>query len=72
LPRAIKIFKDLSVIAKFELVDEPGTFVLRLDDYAWTLIGNVALAVGGDIKYVKVQLDLNTPMGYIRLVVEKM
>ncbi|MFA5184299.1 MAG: isoleucine--tRNA ligase [Patescibacteria group bacterium] len=46
--------KDLSVIAKFELLDEPGTFVLAWTTTPWTLIGNVALAVGGDIKYVKV------------------
>ena len=38
--------KDLSCIAKFELVDEPGTFVLAWTTTPWTLIGNVALAVG--------------------------
>jgi isoleucyl-tRNA synthetase len=45
--------KDLSVIAKFELTDEPGTFVLAWTTTPWTLIGNVALAVGSEIKYVK-------------------
>ncbi len=49
-----KMVKDLSVIAKFELVDEPGTFVLAWTTTPWTLIGNVALAVGNDIEYVKV------------------
>jgi len=48
--------KDLSVIAKFELIDEPNTYVLAWTTTPWTLIGNVALAVGGDIKYVKVKL----------------
>ncbi|MEA3450026.1 MAG: isoleucine--tRNA ligase [Patescibacteria group bacterium] len=43
--------KDLSVIAKFELIDEPGTFVLAWTTTPWTLIGNVALAVGEGIKY---------------------
>ncbi len=47
--------KDLSAIAKFELVDEPGTFVLAWTTTPWTLIGNVALAVGADIDYVKVE-----------------
>ena len=49
--------KDLSVIAKFELVDEPGTFVLAWTTTPWTLIGNVALAVGEEIEYIKVEID---------------
>ncbi|MFA6995465.1 MAG: isoleucine--tRNA ligase [Patescibacteria group bacterium] len=47
--------KDLSVIAKFQLIDEPNTFVLAWTTTPWTLIGNVALAVGGEIKYVKIK-----------------
>jgi isoleucyl-tRNA synthetase len=47
--------KDLSVTVKFELTDEPGTFILAWTTTPWTLIGNVALAVGGEIKYVKVE-----------------
>lgn len=68
-----KDVKDLSVIAKFELVDtptphpaEPGsspqageqgtkTYVLAWTTTPWTLPGNVALAVGEDIEYVKVK-----------------
>ena len=45
--------KDLSVTAKFELVDEPGTFVLAWTTTPWTLIGNVALAVNPEIDYIK-------------------
>ena len=47
--------KDLSVIAEFELVDEPGTFVLAWTTTPWTLIANVALAVGPGITYVKIR-----------------
>jgi isoleucyl-tRNA synthetase len=54
-----KDIKDLSVIAKFELIDEPGTFVLSWTTTPWTLIGNVALAVGEDIDYVKVYREIN-------------
>lgn len=43
-----KDIKDLSVIAKFELVDEPGTFLLAWTTTPWTLPGNVALAVSSD------------------------
>lgn len=48
--------KDLSCIAKFELSDEPGTYILAWTTTPWTLIGNVALAVGGEIEYVKIKL----------------
>jgi len=50
-----KDVKDLAVTAKFELVDEPGTFVLAWTTTPWTLPGNVALAVGEDIDYVKIE-----------------
>ena len=53
-----KDVKDLSVVAKFELVDEPGTFVLAWTTTPWTLPGNVALAVGEDIEYVKLEVEL--------------
>jgi len=56
--------KDLSCIAKFRL--EPGqkigselvdanTYILAWTTTPWTLIGNVALAVGKEIEYVKVK-----------------
>jgi isoleucyl-tRNA synthetase len=48
--------KDLSVTAKFELVDEPGTFVLAWTTTPWTLPGNVALAIGEDINYAKIKV----------------
>ncbi|MDQ1284310.1 MAG: isoleucyl-tRNA synthetase [Patescibacteria group bacterium] len=56
-----KDVKDLSVIAKFELVDEPGTYVLAWTTTPWTLIGNAALAVGEGIKYkvVSIKQDEN-------------
>lgn len=64
-----KTIKDLSVVAKFELlteVDENHDTILKeQDNYPiyilswtttpWTLIGNVALAVGKDIDYVKIK-----------------
>ncbi|MCI5051301.1 MAG: class I tRNA ligase family protein [Candidatus Pacebacteria bacterium] len=48
---------DISVTAKFELTDEPGTFMLAWTTTPWTLPGNVALAVGADIDYVKVSSE---------------
>jgi len=50
-----RMVKDLAITAKFELEDEPGTFVLAWTTTPWTLPGNVALGVGNDIEYVKVQ-----------------
>jgi len=52
-----KDLTDLSAIAKFELVDEPGTFVLAWTTTPWTLPGNVALALGENIPYIKVELE---------------
>ena len=51
-----KDVKDISVYVKFELVDEPGTFFVAWTTTPWTLPGNVALAIGPDIEYVKVEL----------------
>lgn len=45
--------KDISVYVKFELVDEPGTFLLAWTTTPWTLPGNIAIAINKDIKYVK-------------------
>jgi len=52
-----KDIKDLSATVKFELTDEPGTFVLAWTTTPWTLIGNVALAVGEDIEYAKIKFE---------------
>jgi len=51
-----KDIKDLSAIAKFELVDEPGTYILAWTTTPWTLIGNVALAVGDNLEYVVLEV----------------
>lgn len=47
---------DMTVTAKFELVDEPGTFVLAWTTTPWTLPGNTALAVNKNLEYVKVKI----------------
>ncbi len=72
-----KDIKDLSVVAKFELLstnylptgqagesdtnvrkeDEAKTYILAWTTTPWTLIGNVALAVGKDIEYEYLQID---------------
>src|SRR5450759_503382 len=48
--------KDLTITAKFELVDEHGTYLLAWTTTPWTLPGNVALAVGNEIEYVKTEI----------------
>ena len=58
-----KDVKDLSAIAKFEVIggsnDANGgnvkTYVLAWTTTPWTLIGNVALAVGKDVDYIWAQ-----------------
>ncbi|MFA6459851.1 MAG: isoleucine--tRNA ligase [Patescibacteria group bacterium] len=59
-----KDIEDMSVTAKFELIDElhpdrsvgASTFVLAWTTTPWTLPGNAALAVGENIEYVKIIL----------------
>ncbi len=65
-----KDIKDLSVTVKFELVDEPNTFVLAWTTTPWTLPGNVALAVGEDIDYVEIKVK-NDESGDNKYIVAK-
>lgn len=58
---------DISVTAKFELVDEPGTYVLAWTTTPWTLPGNTALAIHQDIKYVKVESVTESVTSYFIL-----
>jgi isoleucyl-tRNA synthetase len=62
-PGAYQDVKDLSVYAKFKVIEnsEKGigenTYIIAWTTTPWTLPGNVALAVGNDIDYVKVKVD---------------
>ena len=51
-----KDVKDIAVTVKFELVDEPGTYFLAWTTTPWTLPGNVALALGNRVDYVKAEV----------------
>ncbi len=55
-----KDVKDIAVTVKFELADEPGTYLLAWTTTPWTLPGNVAIAVGKDVDYVKVKDETGT------------
>ena len=50
-----KDIKDLSVTVKFELEDEPNTFILAWTTTPWTLPGNFALAINPKEEYVKIE-----------------
>ena len=54
-PGGYKDITDISAYVKFQLVDESDTYLIAWTTTPWTLPGNVALAVGKDIEYVKVQ-----------------
>jgi isoleucyl-tRNA synthetase len=47
---------DQSVIAKFELLNEKGTYLLAWTTTPWTLPDNMALCVGKDMKMTKVNI----------------
>ncbi|MCR4314472.1 MAG: class I tRNA ligase family protein, partial [Candidatus Uhrbacteria bacterium] len=55
LSQGYKDVKDLSVTAKFKIVGTHNEYFLAWTTTPWTLPGNVALAVGKDITYVKVR-----------------
>jgi len=46
--------KDPSIYVTMELVDEPDTYFLVWTTTPWTLISNVAVALGADVEYLKV------------------
>jgi isoleucyl-tRNA synthetase len=48
--------KDLSVYAKFKVKGQDNTYILAWTTTPWTLPGNLALAVGPKIEYVKVKV----------------
>ncbi len=54
-----KTVEDNSIYVKFELEDEEGVYILAWTTTPWTLPGNVALAVGEDIDYIKAELDID-------------
>ncbi len=47
--------EDSSVFLRFRLEDEPGTSILVWTTTPWTLPGNSALAVHGEVEYAKVR-----------------
>ena len=49
---------DPSVFVRMPLVDEPGTSLLVWTTTPWTLPGNVAVAAGENVDYVKVEHNL--------------
>ncbi|EKD49765.1 MAG: hypothetical protein ACD_63C00054G0005 [uncultured bacterium] len=52
-----KKIKEESVYLKFKVKGEKDTYILSWTTTPWTLPGNVALAVGRDIDYLKVERD---------------
>jgi isoleucyl-tRNA synthetase len=49
--------KDLSITVKFKVKGEENTYILAWTTTPWTLPGNVALAVGENIDYVKIKMS---------------
>ncbi|MDO8582026.1 MAG: isoleucine--tRNA ligase [bacterium] len=60
-----KDVKDQSVVVKFQLRDEPTTYVLAWTTTPWTLPGNAGLAVKEDVDYVAFHFGHETNAKYI-------
>lgn len=56
LAQGYETVKDLSVTVKFKVLGEENTYILAWTTTPWTLPGNVALAVGENIDYVKIKV----------------
>jgi isoleucyl-tRNA synthetase len=51
---------ELTLTARFRLKGTPDTFLLAWTTTPWTLLGNVALALGPDVEYVFARVDGET------------
>ena len=56
MDNSYKDITDISVYVKFELVEEPNTFLLAWTTTPWTLPGNFALAANPTFNYVKIKI----------------
>ena len=56
-PGAYKDVKDVTAYVKFKVKNQENTYIMAWTTTPWTLPGNVALAVGGDIDYVKIKKE---------------
>ncbi len=57
LAQGYEDIKDLSVYVKFKVKGQENTFILAWTTTPWTLPGNVALAVGENIKYTALRIQ---------------
>ncbi|MEI6267104.1 MAG: isoleucine--tRNA ligase [bacterium] len=55
MDNSYKVITDPSIYVKFELENDKDTFFLAWTTTPWTLVANMALAVGEKVKYVKVR-----------------
>ncbi len=60
MDNSYKDIADISIYVKFELEDEPGTYLLAWTTTPWTLPGNTAIAVNKNINYVKAKVGNGT------------
>lgn len=67
-----KDVKDPSVYVKMKLKDQENTSFLVWTTTPWTLISNVALAVGEEIDYVKVKINENDKTEFLILAKDRL
>ena len=57
LAQGYEDIKDLSVYVKFKVKEQENTYILAWTTTPWTLPGNIALAVGEKIDYIKIEKE---------------
>lgn len=56
MDNSYKDIADISAYVKFKLVGQENTYIIAWTTTPWTLPGNTALAVGGEIEYIKFKI----------------
>ncbi len=57
MDNSYKDISDISVYVKFELVDEPGTFLIAWTTTPWSLPGDTAVAINAEAIYIKAKIE---------------
>ncbi|MBI5058436.1 isoleucine--tRNA ligase [candidate division KSB1 bacterium] len=54
---------DLTLFIKFRLLDQPNTYLTAWTTTPWTLLSNLAVAVGPEIEYITIELTADSSAG---------
>ncbi len=71
MDNSYKDIADISIYVKFELEDEPGTYLVAWTTTPWTLPGNTAIAINKDVEYSLFEISTFSRKNYVNELVKK-